>query len=422
MKKTILILFVISISVNAQILFDDYFLNKTLRIDFYHTGTADKETISFDELIEEPFWGGSKVNLIDTFYFGNYYLNVNDLKTGKLIYSRGFSTLFQEWQTTDEAKIVEKTLNGSAVIPFPKDSIKFTILRRDKENVFQEKFRMKIYPDGYFIKKENRHKTESFKVHYSGDPNEKLDIVFIAEGYSAAEQEQFKKDCKDYAETLFKYLPFKENEDKINVWGVAAVSEDSGADIPADSIWRKTALSSSYYTFDSERYLMVTDYQTVRDYAANVPYDQIYILVNSDKYGGGAIYNFYSLGITGNKKAERVFIHEFGHGLAGLADEYVDLGTYNDYYNLNVEPWEANVTTLVHFEKKWKRFVEEETPIPTPDEEKYFDKLGAFEGAGYVPKGVYRPTHNSIMRSLNTDKFNLPSLNALEAIINFYAE
>jgi len=422
MKKLILLLFVISFSANAQVLFDDYFLNKTLRIDFYHTGAAEKEIISFDELIEEPFWGGSKINLVDTFFFGNYYLNVNDLKTGKLIYSRGFSTLFQEWQTTDEAKTVEKTLNGSAVIPFPKDSIEFSILRRDKENVFQEKFTMKIYPDNYFIKKENRHKTESFKVHYSGEPNEKLDIVFIAEGYSADEQRKFRKDCQDYAATLFKYSPFKENEEKINVWGVAAVSEDSGADIPADSIWKKTALNSSYYTFDSERYLMVTDYQTLRDYAANVPYDQIYILVNSDKYGGGAIYNFYSLGITGNKKAERVFIHEFGHGLAGLADEYVDLGTYNEYYNLNVEPWEANITTLVNFEKKWKKFVDEETPVPTPDEEKYYDKLGAFEGAGYVPEGVYRPTHNSIMRALNTDKFNLPSLKALEAIINFYAE
>lgn len=419
--KTVIIFLIFAISLNAQNNFSKYFNNKTLRLDFYHTGNANHETISFDELIEEPFWGGSQTNLIDTFYFGNYYLKVFS-KKGKLIYSRGFSTLFKEWQSTEEAKHTVRTFPGVVTFPFPKDSVIVEIDKRDSLNIFYSLFKYVINPNSYFIKKDNRHKSKSFKVQYSGNYNKKLDIVFISEGYKKSEMNKFKDDCKKYASYLFDCSPFKENKNKINIWGVEAISDSSGADIPEKNIWKSTALNSSYYTFNSERYLMTIDYKTVRDYAANVPYDQIYILVNSNKYGGGAIYNFYSLGITGNKNSEQVFVHEFGHGLAGLADEYVDLSTFENFYPKGVEPWEPNITTLVHFDKKWKDLVSPSTPIPTPATTKYKNVIGVFEGAGYVPKGVYRSTENSIMRAFSSNEFNKVSKRAIQRIIDFYSK
>jgi hypothetical protein len=200
-----------------------------------------------------------------------------------------------------------------------------------------------------------------------------------------------------------------------------APSIDTGTDIPRDNVWKNTIVNSSFYTFDSERYLMTTDIKTLRDIASSVPYDQIVILVNTDKYGGGAIYNYYSLTAANNPSSANVFVHEFGHGLAGLADEYGNDPTYIDYYPSGVEPWEPNITTLVDFENKWKDLISENTPIPTPDTEDYRNVIGVFEGAGYVPNGVYRSTYDSIMRSLSEKGFNIVSQRAMEKIINFYA-
>ena len=200
--------------------------------------------------------------------------------------------------------------------------------------IFEKKFEHIIDPADYFIRKERKMVFDNFKVHYSGDASEKLDILLLPEGYSKEEADSFKTDCKIFADFLFEYSPFKEDKDKINVWGVDAASKDSGVDIPGEGIWKNTLMNSNYYTFDSERYLMTVDFQLVRDIAANAPYDQIYILANSDKYGGGAIYNFYSLTAVKNVRAKQVFIHELGHGLAGLADEYGYDNTYQEMYPL----------------------------------------------------------------------------------------
>lgn len=420
--KRIIIFLLLSTTLFAQIKFEKYFLDKSMRLDFYHTGDHENEIISFDELIEEPFWAGSKVNLIDIFGYGNYMFEIYDKETNLLIYSRGFSTLFQEWQTTSESKITKRSMSGSLVFPYPQNNVIVKIFRRNWDGEFELKFEYEADPKSYFIKKERRHKSDSFKIHYSGNHNNKVDIVFLPEGYSKEEMSKFKEDCNLYASYLFEYSPFGEYKDKINIWGIDAPSLQSGADIPADSIWKNTLLNSSYYTFDSERYLMTFDYKTVRDVAANAPCDQIYILVNSGKYGGGAIYNYYSLGVTGNSSSKKVFVHEFGHGFAGLADEYVDPSTYEEYYNLNVEPWEANITTLVDFDNKWKDLVDANTPIPTPTTDEYNKSIGAFEGGGYVAKGVYRPTQESLMRAFNSNEFNEVSKRAIEQLIKFYSE
>ncbi len=420
MKKLFLVLLFVS-SLYAQGDFDQYFVSKTLRLDYFHTGDKKTEIISFDKLIEEPYWGGSYKNLIDTLNFGNYYLHVYDNSTGKEIYSRGFSDLYQEWQTTEEAKNTFRSMEGSVVMPFPRRKIKVEIDRRDRRNNFEKKFEYVVDPKSYFIIQEQKEKFPSFKVWYSGPSEDKLDIVVIPEGYTKDEMEKFKDDCEKLRDDLFNYSPFKEVKDKFNIWGVEAPSLESGTDIPGDGVWKNTILNSHFYTFDSERYLMTTSYFMVRDLASNVPYDQIYILVNTSKYGGGAVYNYYTLTAVDNRLTPQIMVHEFGHGLAGLADEYGNDNTYQDMYPLDVEPWEANLTTLVNFASKWKDLVKPGTPIPTPSTDQYKNKIGVFEGGGYVEKGVYRPTYNSIMNSFSSNEFNEVCKRALIKVINFYA-
>ncbi len=421
MKKKLFFLLISFSFVYPQVKYYDYFTDNTLRLDFYHTGNKDSETISFEKLVEEGQWSGSKKNLIDDLNFGNYFVKLYDT-TNTLIYSRGFSTLYQEWQTTEEAKTVVRTFEGSVVIPFPKVKVKVEIDRRGGRNNFIKKFEKVIDPDNHFIVQEKIKPYNQFKVHYSGDPSVKLDIVFIPEGYTKEEMEKFHKDCERFAGYLFEYSPFKENENKINIWGVEAFSNESGTDIPGKRIWKQTLLNTKFYTFDSERYMMTTDYFTVRDVAANAPYDQIYILVNTSKYGGGSIYNFYNETAVDNRSSKQIFVHEFGHGLAGLADEYGNDNTYQNMYPPDIEPWEANLTTLVNFDSKWKNLVEPGTPVPTPANDQYKNKIGVFEGGGYVAKGVYRPTFNSLMNSFSSNEFNQVCKNVLQRIINFYSE
>ncbi len=421
--KRILIFAVISFNyLYSQNNFDDIFETKTLRFDYFRTGDAKSEMISFDAIIEEPIWGGTKNNLIDTFEYGSYLFKVWSEDKSKVLYSRGFSSLFREWQTTDEAKNVKRTLNESVVFPFPKDTVVLELYSRDKKGEFFSIFEYNIDPGNYFIRKDRKMKYDNFKVHYSGDPSEKLDILFLPEGYTSEEMADFKKDCEKFKDYIFDYEPFKELEDKINVWAVLAPSPEEGTDIPADSVWKNTLLNTTYYTFDSERYLMTYDYKSVRNLAANAPYDQIYILVNSSKYGGGSIYNYYSVTAAKNKKAKQIFIHEFGHGFGGLADEYYTSDvSYQNFYPLDVEPWEPNLTTRVNFEKKWADLIQNGTPVPTPNEEKYKNVIGLFEGGGYAAKGVYRPTYNSIMKSFTSNEFNEVCKKALRKMILFYS-
>ncbi|MEG8945489.1 M64 family metallopeptidase [Rosettibacter firmus] len=422
MKKIFLFILFYTSIIFSQINYDEFFTEEAIRFDFFHTGNKDTEIISFDKIIKEQLWAGSKKNLIDTFYYGNYMLEVYDEETNKLIYSRGFSTLFQEWQTTEEAKNTWRTFPGSVIIPFPKKNVRLEIHRRNKRNIFEKKFEYTINPASYFIIQEKKKPYNSFKVYYSGEPAKKLDIVFIPEGYTLNEMEKFKNDCKRFVDYLFEYSPFSENKNKINIWGVEAPSPQSGVDIPGKGIWVQTILNSSFYTFDSERYLMTTDLFAVRDIAANAPYEQIFILVNTSKYGGGGIYNFYNITASDNEHSKQIFIHEFGHGLAGLGDEYGNDNTYQEFYPLDVEPWEPNLTTLVNFNSKWKNLIQPDTPIPTPPEEKYKNKIGVFEGGGYVSKGVYRPSLNSIMNSFSSNEFNEVCKRVLQNIINFYSE
>ncbi len=421
--KTLLVILFASITVFSQVNFNKYFEDKTLRVDYFHTGDSLNDSYSIDELIEEPYWGGSKTNLVDTFNYGHYEVKVFDQEENKIIYSRTYATLFDEWQTTDESKHTKKTFSETVTMPFPKNKIRIEFNSRDKRNILHKKFEYLVDPDNYFISPERHLEYPSFEVVNNGDPAVKVDIVMLPEGYTKDEMEKFKKDCGKFADFLFEVSPYKENKEKFNIRGVEAPSTEEGTDIPADNIWKKTIMNTRFYTFNLERYLMTEDNKSVRDLAANAPYDQIYILVNSDKYGGGAIYNYYSVCVADNIFSEYVFTHEFGHGFAFLADEYYTSDVaYNDFYPLNVEPLEPNITTLVDFDSKWKDMLDPGTPVPTPDTPEYKNKVGVFEGGGYVAKGVYRPMEDCSMKTATVNNFCPVCRRAIQRMIDFYSK
>lgn len=388
------------LTVGAQVSFDKYFIPKSLRIDFDLSGNAKVQRASLRQLREEPVWGGPQKNLIDKFGYGGYYVKIFD-KTGKtLIYSRGFNTLFEEWRTTDQAKTETQSWTNSVSVPFPKDTIIVEILGRERADMqFHSMMKLSVDPKSIFIDRGNLKAQNVTKLQYNGDSENHADLVFLAEGYTAAEQDKFLADAKRFMETLFTIPPYPDHRNDFNVWAVGLVSEESGTDSSGKGIFKNTALNSGYYTFGLDRYLTTPDIKSIRDAVWNVPCDAVFILINAKTYGGGGIYNFYAMGTADNERTQSVFVHEFGHSFAGLADEYFSSTVaYNDFYNLKYEPWEPNITTLVNFSSKWKNQLAKGTPIPTPLTDQYKDKLGVFEGGGYLPKGIYRPMDHCMMR------------------------
>lgn len=424
MRKLLLFVFLLTISATAYGQFDKYFFPKTLRFDYYHCGNQTKEYIFFDELIEEPHWAGNKDYCVDQKEYGKHILKVYDVASGDLIYSQGYCSLFAEWQTTLEAKSIQKAYPESVVMPFPKAAVRIEISSRDRNNVWNKIFEQTVDPTTYWIRKSVPNE-ETFEVVYSGAPEKKIDIVLLAEGYAQADREKFRKDCEVFAQEFFKYSPFKDRKRLFNIRGVWKPSKDSGASLPGEHVWKETAMDSHYYTFDSERYLMIDDFQKVRDLAANVPYDLIYILADTKKYGGGGIYNFYGISAAGDPSfAGKVYVHEFGHLLLGLGDEYVGTTGYDEFYNTKVEPWEENLTTLVDFDKKrWKSMLQKDVKIPTQDVEANAKTLGVYEGGGYQNKGIYRPWINCMMRDLHkTDEFCPVCQAAINYMIDAYTK
>jgi hypothetical protein len=407
----------------SQVEFDSYFLPKTLRFDYSRAGNADTSFICFEQMKEEPFWGGSKKNLKDTFEFGDYKYLLYDKESSTLIYSRGYSSLFREWIDTDEAKKLSRSYYESIVMPFPKKKAILKLQNRGRDQKFTTVFEFEVDPANYFIVKEKLPEYKTEKILNSGDPATKLDIVVLPEGYTQKEMNKFRADVQRFMGYFFKVSPFREKKSKINFWMVYAPSVESGTDIPGKNIWNNTILNSHFYTFDSERYLTTSDVNQIRNLAATVPYDQIYILVNSKTYGGGGIYNYYNLCTSDNQYSEEVFTHEFGHGFAALGDEYeYGYEQAQELYDMTVEPWQVNITNLVNFGSKWKDLVEPNTPVPTPDIPNYKNKIGAFEGAGYVRKGIYRPVHDCKMRSNAAKEFCPVCQRALNQLLDFYTE
>lgn len=403
--------------------FEQYFTEGVLRFDYYHIGNAESEWISEDQLFEEPFWGGSKVNLIDTFDFGNYKFEVYDSSSNELIYSRGYSTLFSEWRHTAEANEITEKFSETIRFPFPKSTVNVKFYNRTWEQTWELSYQAYVDPNSDWIVHARSVITDNEKIHGKRCPEEALDVVFIAEGYTVKEQRKFIKDTKRFKKYLLESDLFKEVPDEINIWIIPTISQESGTDDPNQGIWKSTVFDAHFNTFGTDRYLNTIQNKKIRDFASNVPYDQIYLLVNSEKYGGAGIFNTYSICTVDNKQSEFVFVHEFGHAFAGLADEYYTSDVVvTGMYNFEAEPWEANITTLVDFDSKWKDMLDSSTPIPTPIEKGQEELIGVFEGGGYSASGIYRPRLDCSMKSARNNYYCPVCTKAFGDMLEFYVK
>jgi hypothetical protein len=469
------ILFLGSVSFCLAQNYDTYFTNVTMRVDYYHIGTKGQEQITLDKVYEEHEWPGSKVNLLDTLNLGDCFVKVSDVQTNMLLYSRGYSTVFGEWQTTEEAlRGTYRTFRETIRFPFPKRKVSVSFLRRDRfiatgeMMTFREVTSFVIDPDSpTAINREKR--VSPFKlmdIMINGSIEKKVDILILGDGYAKEDMEKFRKDAKHFTEQLFSYQPFKKHRNDFNVRAMEVISEDSGIDKPDQDVWKQTALGTMYNTFGSARYVLTEENKAMRDIADAAPYDFVTILVNDNRYGGGGIFNLYTTCFTKPARAgqewemDYVYVHEFGHCFAGLGDEYYSSQvSYVDFYPKGIEPWEPNVTrTYTKENLKWRDATIPDTPIPTPWQKARYDSIealrgkldrlasdyydrregllkssndilkdpkwngvvGAFEGSGYTLNDMYRPAIDCKMFSLNPVDFDPVCAAAIERMIELY--
>lgn len=382
--------------------FDQLFDQGVMRIDLVFSGTAEETSYALSSVKKEEFYSGPTDRLIDPFDYGDHKFVVKDQASGKVIFSHSYCTLFREWQTTVESQSIRRAYPHVLRFPWPLAPVLVEIHDRNNKGVFQMTWSGSFDPESIYCDPGNPYHFETVDLEINGSTEEKVDILFLAEGYTLEEMDKFIEDARRSAGYIFSEEPFLSNRQHFNVRAVLSASQDSGTDIPGDRIWKNTVVNSSFYTFGIERYMTTMDYKSVCDVAACAPYDQIYILVNTDKYGGGGIYNHYSISAADNVQSRAVVIHEFGHAFGGLADEYFNSAVaYNDYFPLDVEPWNPNLTTLVDFESKWKHRLKEGTPVPTPADEVHGEVVGVYEGGGYVARGVFRPMIDCRMHTNN---------------------
>ncbi len=465
--------------------FNDYFSDKTMRIDYHHTGDATTEIVSLDRVYRYGAWAGSLTNLVDDLNYGAYYHKIYDAATGQLIYSRGFDSYFKEYQTSGKAaQGIKKAFHETAIVPAPKNKVIFALDKRQKEGHLVEVFRCEIDPaDVNIVTDEGKDVSVLvFTSQNSGDPHQKADVAIIAEGYTAAEEDKFRKDVARFTEVFFKAEPCKSHRDRFNIYGVFKPSQESGCDEPRHGSFRNTAVGATFNSMGSERYLLTENNKALRDIAGHAPYDALYIMVNHYRYGGGGIYNFYCTYTADNQWSEYLMVHEFGHSFFGLADEYyTSVTAYGDFYPPGYEPSEANITALRDpANVKWKHLLSDDIEVPTPWEKEDFDeadltwqkerrrlnnrvaelrrngapeaevkaaeqeydrrdrehtakmheyleagkyagKVGVFEGAGYASKGLYRAMTDCIMFTKGQHEFCVVCREAMVGIIDRYS-
>lgn len=406
--------------------FDDYFVDKTLRIDYLFTGNAHQQSIVLDGLTSLPQWAGRRHNLADLPLQGNGKVTVRDKATGKVIYRTSFSSLFQEWIGENEAKTVTRGYENTFLVPFPKQKVAITAELTDNRHEVAASFTHDVDPADILI---HNRGIKSITPHryllHNGNSAECIDVAILAEGYTPAEMDLFYEDAQKACNALFDHAPFTQNKKKFNIVAVASPSKDSGVSIPRNNLWKETAVSSHFDTFYSERYLTTRSVKAIHNWLAGIPYEHIIILANTDTYGGGGIYNSYTLTTTHNPMFEPVVVHEFGHSFGGLADEYAYESEPSSLFPYDVEPWEPNITTLVDFDKKWADMVPKGTPIPTKPEtdgNKKYTKVGVYEGGGYSLKGIYRPATECRMKINEAPVFCPVCQRAIQRIIDFYTQ
>ncbi len=448
--------------------FDDFFLDKTMRVDYFHTGNHGEEIIALDRVVSDGPWPGSRTQLIDRSNLGKYYVEVVDRATNQAIYSRGFASVYGEWETTEEAKERAGTFEESVRFPWPKHPVQVVLKKRDAQNAFQQIWSTVIDPSSRFVNKADlKPLGKVWTVFENGPASEKVDILVIGEGYTESELPKFHKDVQRLVGKLFDTEPFKSRKKDFNVRAIDLPSAQSGVHRPRTSDDRRTAVGAQYNIFDSERYVLTLDDRALRDVASAAPYDFLEILVNEKQYGGGGIFNDQATAAVDTGFAEYVFVHEFGHHFAGLGDEYYTSPvSYQTGAGTHPEPWEPNLTADgAH--PKWADMADANVPLPTPwdkaefekhsreyqaervrlrnanvpesemdklfrseqawetqflGSQKYAGKVGAFEGAGYEATGLYRPEADCIMFTRDEVGFCRVCQRAINRIVDMYSK
>ena len=453
----------------APLDFDVFFENKTMRVDYVHSGGRGVEIFSLDQIVSDGPWAGSLTRLVDDLNLGKYLFEVIDRQTNRVIYSRGFASIYGEWETIPESREVHRSFHESLRFPWPKFPVQVVLKARDEENSFHERWSTVIDPASRFVNPTPRVPIGVvWPLFESGPPAEKVDLLVIGEGYTDSQMSKFHDDANRLVDALFNEEPFRSRKDDFNVWGLDLPAAESGVSRPRVGQFRRTPLSAQYNIFDSERYVLTYDNRALRDAASAAPYEFVEILVNEEQYGGGGIFNFQATAAADTGFAEYVFIHEFGHHFAGLADEYYTSDVaYETGGRYHPEPWEPNVTALHDSEHiKWGDLIEPGTPLPTPWDKNAFEsgsleaqqerralrvegavetvmdelfteqmeretallggmsfagQVGAFEGASYEPTGLYRPEVDCIMFTRNPVGFCRVCSRAIENVIDQYA-
>jgi hypothetical protein len=443
---------------------------RTMRVDYYHTGNSHEEWFSLDRVVLEPLeWPGNLNKAIDESQLGEYRFEVRERDSGKLVYSRGFNSVFGEWKTTEEALHGNRTFSESLRFPAPDGPVEVSLKERAGTGfhpAWKEVWKTVVDPKDKFIDRSRPPSPGALlELQKMGDPATKVDLLVLGDGYTAAERGKFEKDARRFMEALFSTSPFREHQKDFNVWGLCPAAEESGVSRPSSGIYRRSPVGATYDTFGTERYVLTTENRALRDVASFAPYEFIEILVNGQTYGGGGIFNQYATVAIDNLWAGYVGVHEFGHQFGALADEYYTSDVAYLPAEKKTEPWEPNVTALLDpANLKWKDLVAAGTPVPTPWDKEKFDrferdiqrqrkelraagkpeaeidelfrkeraqedamlgsekfagKVGAFEGANYEAKGYYRPEVDCIMFTRHKT-FCAVCRRAIERVIGMY--
>ena len=406
--------------------FDNYFTDNTLRCDYTFVGNAEEVNIAFNEFIRSEDWAGRRVNLASVPVKGNGEICLTDALSGTVLYRNTFSSLFQEWIVTDEAKSSTKSFEATFLVPMPKNDCIVTLSLFNNEGAKVAELKQSLKVDDKLIRHSNAKPAPHTSMLQSGSDEECIDVAIVAEGYTVDEMDIFLQDARLTCDEIMRYEPFASMKERFNFVAVMLPSADSGVSVPQDDVWRDTALGSHFMTFYSPRYLTTNRIHTLHDKLAGVAYEHIIILANTDTYGGGGIYNSYTLTTAHNPMFKPVVVHEFGHSFGALADEY--FYEHADHtegtYKLGYEPWEQNITSMVDFQSKWADMVAEGVEIPTkPTAERRANyTIGAYEGGGYMTKGMYRPADICRMRDNEATQFCAVCQRAIERIIRFNTE
>ena len=381
--------------------------SQTLRVDYIFSGTDKASEISLDEMSCFDGWAGRRVNLKEVPVRGNGQILMTDAQSGDTLYRQSFSTLFQEWQTTEEATKVRKSFENVFLLPMPQTHAEVRVEMYDFYGNVCASLKHNVDPKDVLIRRLSPVSAEHKYLLKNGLPEDKIDVVIVAEGYKSEDMATFYADAKKAMDALFRHEPFGKYKSSFNIVAVALESEDSGVSVPGAGEWKNTALKAHFNTFYMDRYLTTLRLKNMHDKLCGIPYEHIIILANTDTYGGGGIYNSYTLTTAHHPSFEPVVVHEFGHSFAGLADEYYYDDMYVQFYYPHTEPWEQNITTLKDFESKWKDMLDA-------------GQAQLLEGAGYQSKGVWRPAADCRMHTNRADCFCPVCQRAISRIIEFY--